>query len=335
MKNKNTTPRKNMGKNPLVSPTSRIGNLQKSPSNQQMMGNQMLNNQKSPANANRTPTNANKFKSNLNMINNVNKNIEKNAALDYQRALDEQILEDRRRKQAEKEKEAADELDFMRAIRGNGGPTNNYDNEYDDNDNYKKNNYSYDHNNGSGDKYKSKLNSNDNNDNNNNSNNNRQSSQYDSIDELKGNMRPISHLKRMKEQGFENIDENFIDIGEDNGRFMGDNKINNNGNYGSNGSNGSRRSSNGINNVNGNNGNNNGNNGNNGMKNTSKDGRIDSPLSRAINSSQPQHVQPQPVQTQPVYSSLASLASALGGGPELGAERSNFSHQNSFGANMR
>ena len=42
----------------------------------------------------------------------------KNAALDYQRALDEQIFDDRKKKDEAKNKEAEDELAFMRALRG-------------------------------------------------------------------------------------------------------------------------------------------------------------------------------------------------------------------------
>jgi hypothetical protein len=42
----------------------------------------------------------------------------KNAALDYQRALDEQIFDDRKKKDEMKNKEAEDEIAFMRALRG-------------------------------------------------------------------------------------------------------------------------------------------------------------------------------------------------------------------------
>ena len=43
----------------------------------------------------------------------------KNNIIDHQRLLEDQILEDRRRKEAEKEKEDEDELSFMRAMKGN------------------------------------------------------------------------------------------------------------------------------------------------------------------------------------------------------------------------
>lgn len=42
----------------------------------------------------------------------------KNEALDYQRALDEQIFDDRKKKDDMKNKEAEDEVAFMRALRG-------------------------------------------------------------------------------------------------------------------------------------------------------------------------------------------------------------------------
>ena len=43
----------------------------------------------------------------------------KSSALDYQRALDEQIFADRKRKEEAKEKETQDEIAFMRSLRGN------------------------------------------------------------------------------------------------------------------------------------------------------------------------------------------------------------------------
>ena len=106
MKSKNQTPQKKGG------PTaSRISEIRKSPANQLLNGGRVTS-----GNAgNRKESLPQKYKPM-----DPSKALRRDSALDYQRALDEQILDDRRRKEAEKEKEAADELNFMRAVRGGG-----------------------------------------------------------------------------------------------------------------------------------------------------------------------------------------------------------------------
>ena len=132
MKNKITTPR---GKGKMAPSPSR-GNNTARPSTMSMSGKNISNvnngstmNGMGSTNKNFGSTNQKSTKPVLRM-----KEI-KNKIIDHQRLLEDQILEDRRRKDSARQKEEDDELSFMKAMKGN-----NYGNNSSNNNNYNNNN---------------------------------------------------------------------------------------------------------------------------------------------------------------------------------------------------
>ena len=158
MKNKITTPR---GKSKMA-PSPARGNNTARPSTMSMSGKNIsnVNNGMGSTTKNFGSTNQKSTKPVLRM-----KEI-KNKIIDHQRLLEDQILEDRRRKESAKEKEEEDELSFMKAMKGSNYGNNNYSN---NNNNYDNNNYN---NNNNEDQFQSDFSINTDRNYNNNNNNN-------------------------------------------------------------------------------------------------------------------------------------------------------------------
>ena len=166
MKNKSTTPR---GKSKMA-PSPARGNNTARPSTMSMSGKNIsnVNNVMGSTTKNFGSTNQKSTKPVLRM-----KEI-KNKIIDHQILLEDQILEDRRRKESAREKEEEDELSFMKAMKGSNYGNNSRSN----NNNYDNNSYN---NNNNEDQFQSDFSINtDRNYNNNNNNNNNYNNGYGS-----------------------------------------------------------------------------------------------------------------------------------------------------------